>query len=72
MKTIPRPLIGGSWVYCHHVRRIRGGAETCLKRYRIRRRGLAKYRRHWIRHHSADWALPDTDVRADLAAVGRG
>jgi hypothetical protein len=50
--TIPRPLIGGSWVYCRRNYKVRGGYAICTKRYRIRRRGLAKYRRHYARHHS--------------------
>lgn len=49
---MPPPLIGGSHVYCEHTRPIRGGVERCLWRRRLRRRGLAKYRQHYRRHHA--------------------
>lgn len=70
MTGIPRATVGGTWVYCKHTRRIKGGVEVCLWKRRIRRRGLAKYRRHWLRHHTMDWSQLSTDVMADLAAAG--
>lgn len=49
MNAIPRPLIGGSWARCPESR---PEGIPCGWRKRLAQRGLARYRRHWLRRHA--------------------